>query len=475
MLFPTLTFAVFCGVFFPLHFFSSGRLRLAFTLIASYVFYGWWDWRFLSLIALSTLINYGVGLALSKPGFNEHRRSLLAAGIAGNLSILGLFKYFDFFAISLSRLLNGLGIAIDIGSLNFVLPIGISFYTFQGMSYVIDVFRRKCATETSLLRLATYIALFPQLVAGPIVRATHLLPQLRRDHGWDWGRVGRGIELIAWGLFLKLCLADALAPVVDLTFGQPAAFGGGAHLIGVVFFTFQIYGDFAGYSLIAIGLGRVMGLDFGINFATPYFSRSFSEFWERWHISLSSWLRDYLYIPLGGNQHGAVRTARNLVIVMFLGGLWHGAAWHFVLWGLLHGVYLVAQRAVGAAWRATPLASAVPRLLQSALQMAIVFTLTCLAWVIFRADSFPDAVYILDRITTPADYLRRATDNAFSLVKGTMLIVTVVVIDALGRWPLLRSWYLNHVGARALALLLLLWSIAFFGVFEGKAFIYFQF
>ena len=241
------------------------------------------------------------------------------------------------------------------------------------------------------MRFAAYVALFPQLIAGPIVRAGDLLPQLRVDHLLDWPRIGSGLELIVWGFFLKLCLADTLALTVDPIYAAPEAFGAIAHLVGVVFFAFQIYGDFCGYSLIAIGLGRIMGLTFPVNFRRPYFSRSFSEFWQRWHISLSSWLRDYLYIPLGGSRSGTLKTFRNLVIVMFLGGLWHGANYTFIVWGLLHGAYLVGQNLCGRIMQPALEWNSVARWALPAMQMGVVFCLTLFAWVFFRAATIDQA------------------------------------------------------------------------------------
>ncbi|MEK9967840.1 MAG: MBOAT family O-acyltransferase, partial [Ferrovibrio sp.] len=346
MLFNSLPFAIFSAIYFPIHFVLAGQARMAWCLFASYVFYGWWDWRFIPLIALSTLVNFCAGYALGLIGLHW-RRFLLIAAIAFNLGLLAVFKYYDFFVTSFREAMAGLGLKVTPGLLELALPVGISFYTFHGMSYIIDIYRGNCAVERNPIRFAAYIALFPQLVAGPIVRASRLLPQMAHDHAFDWPRVIRGLEIVVIGFALKLLVADNLSTFVDSHFGNASEAGGYVLLFSTVFFAFQIYGDFAGYSLIAIGLGVIIGYDFGENFRRPYLAVSFSDFWERWHISLSSWLRDYLYIPLGGNREGASKTARNLFIVMLLGGLWHGANWTFVLWGLLHGAYLVLQRATG--------------------------------------------------------------------------------------------------------------------------------
>jgi alginate O-acetyltransferase complex protein AlgI len=476
MLFNSLPFLVFAALFFPLYFTLRGRGRLLLLLSASYFFYGWWDWRFISLILLSTSVDYGIGLALGNTRDEAKRRMLLLVSICLNLGLLGTFKYLDFFAGSFISLAASLGFSVSWTTVNIVLPVGISFYTFQTMSYTIDVYRGRCAPESNPLRFAAYVTLFPQLVAGPIVRATALLPQLRQDHAFEWARVFSGLELVAWGYFLKVVLADSLALHVDPVYAHPTSFGVAGHLSAVLFFSFQIYGDFAGYSLIAIGLGRIMGYDFGANFRRPYFSATFSEFWQRWHISLSSWLRDYLYIPLGGNRHGSARTFGNLVITMFLGGLWHGAGWTYVIWGLLHGVYQVIWHfgetvAVGLA----PPIRRMPVWLWRPPLIAAVFALTGLAWIFFRADSLADALHILAvicRIETGSDVV---TTDKFVLVKGLFLIAVVVAVDLLTESDRVRDRFLHSPRLRMAALLMACWGIALFGTFTGSTFIYFQF
>lgn len=475
MLFNSIPFLFFCAAFFPLYFLSKGHARLGLCVIASYIFYGWWDWRFLGLIMISTLVDYLVGLGLSKTERPDHRRLLLLLSLGTNLGILGCFKYLGFFVSSFHDLMAWLGVSVSHQSLNVILPVGISFYTFQTLSYSIDVYRGKCAVEPSILRFAAYVALFPQLVAGPIVRARELLPQLRTDHRLDWGRIGSGLELIVWGFFLKLCLADTLALTVNPVYEAPLSHGAVAHIVATVFFAFQIYGDFCGYSLIAIGLGRMMGLEFPVNFRRPYFSRNFSEFWRRWHISLSSWLRDYLYIPLGGNRHGMWKTFRNLVIVMFLGGLWHGANYTFIIWGLLHGSYLVGQ-AICARWLMPVLNASAPiRVMLPSFQIATVFGLTLLAWVFFRAASLDDATAILSIIWNWANPLVGLAGDPFVLLKGAALILAVVSVDLLAEWEKSRTFYKSNPRLRAFAVLVALWSIAIAGTFEGAAFVYFQF
>lgn len=475
MLFNSFEFFIFSGLFFPLYFLSRGTFRLGVCLCASYLFYGWWDWRFLSLIAISTIVDYCVGLYMDRSNNVHKRRFLLMISMVSNLGILGAFKYFDFFMSSFVDVTSKLGLNFSPPVLEVILPVGISFYTFQTMSYSIDLYQRKCRVEPSFLVFATYVSLFPQLVAGPIVRAAKLLPQLHLDHTLDWARVGRGLEMIIWGFFLKICLADTLAKTVDPIYAAPENYGALAHMIGALFFTFQIYGDFCGYSLIAIGLGRIMGFDFGVNFIRPYFSKSFSDFWQRWHISLSSWLRDYLYVPLGGNRKGQFITFRNLVIVMFLGGLWHGANYTFIVWGGLHGSYLVLQNILSRT--AMPLLQGLTifSVILPLMQRLGVFLLCVLAWIYFRAENVTDAHFIIQKILTGEEFYKGATNDLFLLSKGFVMIVIVLIVDCLCELKSIHDRYLSFYYIRWMVAMGALWSIAFAGTFEGSAFIYFQF
>lgn len=479
MLFNSLTFLVFAALFFPVYFVLRGRAQLLLTLAASYLFYGWWDWRFLGLILFATAVNFAVGLGLERSDDPGRRRALLIVSLSTGLGLIGLFKYFDFFAASFVALAAEFGLAPSWPLLHLLLPVGISFYTFQTLSYAIDVYRRRCPVEHDVVRFATYVALFPQLVAGPIVRAAHLLPQLRGDHCFAWRRVADGLTLVVWGYFLKLALADTLGyqiDVVDKWFARPDAFGAAGHMVGTFLFSFQIYGDFAGYSLIAIGLGRIMGFDFGINFRRPYFAASFSEFWQRWHMSLSSWLRDYLYIPLGGSRHGAARTMCNLVVTMFLGGLWHGAAWTFVLWGLLHGVYLVVWHAgerlvARIGWLQ---GTGLRRLARPPL-VVIVFALTGLAWVFFRAESLGDALTIVTKIFDWRQPVGPISGDWIGLGKCLIVVAIVLAVDFAAEFPAVRARYGASAALRFAGMLLGLWGIALLGTFSGGVFIYFQF
>ncbi len=475
MLFNSLAFLVFLAAFFPLYAALRGRTRLWLILAGSYLFYGWWDWRFLSLIAISTGVDYVVGLKIDASQDDARRKRLMWISMAVNLGFLAVFKYFGFFTESLVAALQAAGWGGRLEPLHIVLPVGISFYTFQTMSYTIDVYRRRLPVERDLLRFACFVAFFPQLVAGPIVRAAHLLPQFRVDQPLRWENLLRGAQMMLWGYVLKVGMADSLAAFVDNNFEHVHTLPSSSLALGVFFYAFQIYGDFCGYSLIAIGLGRVLGFDLGINFDRPYFSKSFSEFWQRWHISLSSWLRDYLYISLGGNRHGVARTYRNLMLTMLLGGLWHGASWTFVVWGALHGGYLVVQRLAGPAWRRLMDALRVPRTLESVGLILVVFLFTCLAWVFFRAPDFDTAFTLIRRVVTLDGWSLAAVPAKFQVIEGLALIAFVVAAEALSFRVRLADAIVRRPVVATLAGAAALWFIAFFGTFGGDAFIYFQF
>ena len=511
MIFNSITFLLFALLFFPLYFGTKGRVRIWVCLLASYLFYGWWDWRFLSLIVFSTVLDWWFGLWLSYLDEPEEtrarwrsgsavlrffgnvtekvasmgmsRKNVLIFSMVMNLGFLGFFKYFNFFADNFAVMVQSMGLEPSWTTLNIILPVGISFYTFQSMSYTIDVYRRQLKWEPSLLRFATFIALFPQLVAGPIVRASDLLPQLRSDKQFDLQRFNSGLGRVLWGFFKKIVVADSLAPFVDQMFENPQAFGGAHLLLGMVFYSFQIYCDFSGYSDIAIGLARMMGFTFPENFRTPYFSKNFSEFWTRWHISLSTWLRDYLYIPLGGNRGGTWGTYKNNMLTMLLGGLWHGANWAFVFWGFLHGMYLVVQRLVQPLWRRFVRLVRMPRLLDDALAMTTVYALTLLAWVYFRSgsiglaggDSFGTANAVLGGIFSGEGWSADALVNKFQIIKNIGIIGLLLVVEISNprmRWNALQT---GDARWRVALFAILLWCIAFLGTFGSNAFIYFQF
>lgn len=347
MFFNSFEYAVFLPVVLVLYWTVLRKRQNSLLLVASYFFYAAWDWRFLGLLMLSTIVDFCVGRTLGTRNEAATRKRLVGLSLAINLGVLGFFKYFNFFAESFADFMGRFGLAPDTPTLKVILPVGISFYTFQTLAYTIDVYRRKKEPEQNLLDFAVYVAFFPQLVAGPIERAQRLLPQIKTPRtSINYEQIRSGLFLILLGLVRKVVIADSLAPIVNEAFRTADSAGAVTLMVGIVAFALQIYGDFAGYSDIARGSSRLLGIELMENFNQPYLSRNITHFWRTWHISLSTWLRDYLYIPLGGNRKGVSKTYRNLMLTMLLGGLWHGAAWTFVVWGGLHGLYLVVHRRV---------------------------------------------------------------------------------------------------------------------------------
>jgi alginate O-acetyltransferase complex protein AlgI len=367
MLFNSGVFLKFFAGFLLLYWLVRNNLRARniLILISSYVFYGWWDYRFLALLIFSSAVDFAVALKIASSATPRARKTWLGASIVVNLTILGFFKYFDFFVTSLGELLESLGVPYRAQTLGIILPVGISFYTFQAMSYTIDVYRGHVAPSRDPVNFLAYVAFFPQLVAGPIERASHLLPQFERTLRITRPMLEEGVWLMLWGMFKKVVIADNLDPLVRMVYPDPGAvviFTGPAVMLATLAFAVQIYCDFSGYSDIARGTARVLGFDIMWNFNIPYAAASITDFWRRWHISLSTWLRDYLYISLGGNRRGPARTYVNLLVTMLLGGLWHGAAWNYVLWGLWHGLGLVAHRAVAGNRKRSGVAGELPKL-----------------------------------------------------------------------------------------------------------------
>jgi D-alanyl-lipoteichoic acid acyltransferase DltB (MBOAT superfamily) len=443
-------------------------------LAASYYFYAAWDWRFLSLLIGSTVVDFFVARYLWRTADGPRRRWALVISLAYNLGMLGVFKYFDFFEESIAALFAAVGWELDFVTLNVLLPIGISFYTFMTISYVIDVYRREIEPASSLADFALFVAYFPHLVAGPILRASLLLPQIARPRTIQSTQIVEGLWLVGWGYFQKMFVADNLARLVDTTFGPAATPTGLDVLLATYAFAFQIYGDFAGYSNVARGISKLMGIELNVNFLFPYFVVSPQEFWRHWHISLSTWLRDYLYIPLGGNRGGELRTNRNLLLTMVLGGLWHGAAWTFVLWGVYQGIVLVVARQIariGSAlgWR-VPAGLAWPRVLLA----VTMFHVTCYGWLIFRAESVTQiALFTRLLVTSPVPSAMTVSSLLVPLLL-TIAPLLVVHIYQAGHGtelaPLRAPLPWRYVVYGAVFYLVLL-----FGDFEGAQFIYFQF
>ncbi len=475
MTFNSLIFLVFISIFFIFYFFFKSKIKILYLLFASYIFYSFWDWRFLALILLSTVVDYFLGYKLGIEKRIIHRKLLLFISIFTNLTILGIFKYLDFFVESFALLLTNIGLKPDWPTLNIILPVGISFYTFQSLSYTIDIYKKKIEPEKSFLNFAAYISMFPQLVAGPIVRASKLLPQLRAPKEINFYRLFKGVELIIWGYLLKVVLADNLGYLININgyFDNPQIFASLDLILATLMFSFQIYGDFAGYSLIAIGLAKILGFDLDPNFKRPYFASSFSEFWKRWHISLSSWLRDYLYISIGGNRKGYIRTSFNLITTMVLGGLWHGAALTFIIWGLLHGIYLIIFKYLASILNYNT--NKYIKAVQKILLIFIVFSLTSIAWVFFRSNSLDDSIYIIKAIFT---FDIRTTNSNFAtplVVKCFLALFFVLIVDIFRETRFIYSIYKKSYSLRVLGIFISSWTILLFGNFSGNEFVYFQF
>lgn len=402
MLFNSIDFAIFLPVVFILYWFVTQRnLRLqnGLIVVASYVFYGWWDWRFLSLLLFSSLVDYTAGLAMQKEQRQGRRKLYLLLSIFSNLGLLGFFKYYHFFIESFSSAFSFLGMPLHAGSLQIILPVGISFYTFQSLSYGIDVYRKKLEPTRDPIVFLAFVSFFPQLVAGPIERATHLLPQFKEKRVFDYSKAADGMRQILWGLFKKMVIADNCGQFADTIFNHAGNWHGSTLLLGAILFAFQIYCDFSGYSDMAVGLSRLFGFDLMQNFSFPYFSRNVAEFWRRWHISLSTWFRDYLYIPLGGNKKGKWKTIQNTVITFLVSGLWHGAHLKYLAWGGLHALYMVPlllrKKSVKPSGHVTE--GLLPGF-REGLGMLLTFLLVVLAWILFRSNSMADAGHIFREI-----------------------------------------------------------------------------
>jgi len=476
MLFNTYTFFFFFAVVYILYLNLGHKGQNRMLLIASYIFYGSWEWRFLSLIWISTIIDYYCGLQIERELTKKRRKLFLTISICTNLGILGIFKYYDFFAHSFARLTNLFGLNIDPLFLNLVLPVGISFYTFQTMSYTIDIYFKKMKPTKDFLSFALYVAYFPQLVAGPIERAKHLLPQVLKPRKVTLALFYEGAFLIYWGIFQKAFIADNLAMIVDPIFDGSGPYNGIQILIALYAFAFQIYCDFAGYSNIARGLSKCMGFDIIVNFNLPYFAKNPSDFWRRWHISLSRWLRDYLYIPLGGNKKGTLLTYRNLFITMFLGGLWHGAAMTFVIWGMYHGAIQIIHRLF------KPFFDGLDRLSKiftrrgwEGIKIVIFFHIVLISWLFFRAKDVSDALEMMHAL-----FFNFKWENSLNIQFNLSLFFGFTWVLMTVQWFQYKQNDLMVVYKAHPIIKIAFYSITailliIFGVTDGNEFIYFQF
>ncbi len=482
MLFNSFEFLIFFPIVFILYWFvfsKSYRNQNLLILIASYVFYGWWSWKFLGLLALNTIIDFLYGFGVNSD--NKRKSKLfLWLSIINNLGILAVFKYYDFFAVQFQHLFEGFGVHLNPTLLNLTLPVGISFYTFHGMSYVFDIYYKRQKPISNFIDYAVFVSFFPLLVAGPIERANHLLPQVQTFRSFNFRNAVYGCRLILWGMFKKIVIADSLAIVVDLIYSDFSGQGATTLIMGSIAFSFQIYADFSGYSDIALGTAKLLGFELLSNFKFPYFSRDIAEFWRRWHISLSSWFRDYLYIPLGGSKDGKYKAIRNTFIIFIVSGFWHGASWNFILWGFIHACGFLPLLLLGKNRKnlgnVAAESSKIPSF-KELFQMLSTFAFVTFAWIFFRIKDFNDALLFIKRI-----FVNLVEDPGQLLHKpggilAVLYIVPVIVIDWFLRRdernlrtvknPVLRA--VIYIGMGTLILL---------GLFKGSSessFIYFQF
>lgn len=482
MLFNSISFAIFLPVVFLLYWFATkGNLRLQniLLLISSYFFYACWDKRFLFLLIFSTLLDFFTGIKIHDAKSKNKKLIWLCLSISINLGFLGVFKYYNFFASSFADGLSLLGIKAYLGTLQVILPVGISFYTFHGLSYVLDLYKNKINPERNFIDYSVFVSFFPLLVAGPIERATHLLPQILKERKFDYSKAVDGLRQILWGLFKKMVIADSCAEYANTIFNNSADYSGSTLLLGALFFAIQIYCDFSGYSDIAIGTAHLFGIDLLRNFAFPYFSRDIAEFWRRWHISLSSWFKDYLYIPLGGSKGGTWMKVRNTFIIFLVSGFWHGANWTFIVWGLLNAIYIMPSIILNrnrnyldivAKGKSHPT-------VKEFFAIAITFGLTVFAWIFFRANNLTHAVSYISKIFSASFFSIPDFAGMGNLLTTTILVILFFIIEWKGRE---HQYAISHLGdkwRRAFRYALYYGLIIAIFYFAGNVqeFIYFQF
>lgn len=482
MLFNSFEFLIFLPLVFVIFWAASRRLNLsnAIVVASSYVFYGWWDWRFLFLILLTTALSYGSGILIDR--YRSNGKLICGLNAAVNLVILGYFKYFNFFTDNLRVVFSQFGYQLDWFTVDVLLPVGISFYTFQALSYSIDIYRRQIPVTHDFMAFAAYISFFPQLVAGPIERSTQLLPQFLRIRKFDYASAVDGMRRILWGFFKKLVIADNCAMIVNDVFDNYTQATGSMLLLGAVLFAFQIYGDFSGYSDIAVGTAKLFGINLMRNFNLPYFSRDIAEFWRRWHISLNTWFRDYVYIPLGGNRISRGRTVINILIVFFLSGLWHGADWTFVGWGLYNGSLIIICIFAGINHKNAKLTAdghILPSL-KDASAMILTFVLVMFGWIIFRCDSISQAIGYYSGLFSPT-LLSAPNYRDFGIATAVFAstLFFIIVLQTV-EWSMRSRAFgldIGFIRSRCIRWLIYFIIICVLTIFSGtqEKFIYFQF
>ncbi len=481
MLFNTIDFAIFLPIVFIIYWFVVNKnLKLQNFLIvfASYVFYGFWDWRFLSLILFSTTVDYLIGKKLAEEKNTSERKKLLWLSVFVNVGLLGFFKYYNFFLDNFVKAFSFFGSEINANSLQIILPIGISFYTFQTLSYTIDVYRKKLEPTKDFISFAAFVSFFPQLVAGPIERATNLLPQFYKKRHFKYALAVDGLQQILWGLFKKIVIADNAAVIANEIFNNSADYSGSTLVVGAIFFTFQIYGDFSGYSDIAIGTAKLFGFNLKQNFAFPYFSRDFAEFWRRWHISLSSWFKDYVYIPLGGSRGSVWNKIRNIFIIFIVSGFWHGAKWTFIIWGILNAIYflpLLIAKKNRINLDIVAKGKYLPTLLDF-FKITKTFSLTVFGLIFFRAENLTHAFNYISEIFSESLFTYPQLSN-IRFVFPSLLLFVFMLIEWFGRESKYAIKNVSTIKNRFVRWLIyfsiLLVIIIFFR--NNQEFIYFQF
>jgi alginate O-acetyltransferase complex protein AlgI len=480
MLFNSLNFAFFLPVIFILYWLlnkQSLRIQNILLLVASYYFYSCWDYRFLFLLIFSTLLDYFTGIKMAEASTPRSKKGWFWLSVLVNLGFLGVFKYYNFFGQSFVDMFSHLGVHLQLSTINVILPVGISFYTFHGLSYVIDIYKDRIKPERNFIDYSLFVSFFPLLVAGPIERATHLLPQLKKKRYFDYSKAIDGLRQILWGLFKKVVIADNCAEYANLIFNHSSNYSGSSLVLGALLFAFQIYCDFSGYSDIAIGSAKLFGIDLLRNFAFPYFSRDIAEFWRRWHISLSSWFKDYLYIPLGGSKGGLWMRVRNTFIIFIVSGFWHGANWTFVIWGALNALFIMPSiifKTNRSNLEIVAKGKSLPSL-RELFDILLTFSLTLIAWIFFRSASVGQALQIIGGIFSK-DLFKMPQTSPRPVI--LVIIILFVIIEWIGREG---RYAIENVGIRWTPVLR--WSFYSFiivciGMYmqtSGSDFIYFQF
>ena len=488
MLFNSLNFALFLPIVFVLYWFpTKGKLKHqnVILLFSSYFFYSCWDWRFLFLLIFSTILDYFTGIKIYETTKKKQKKLWLWISIGINLGFLGVFKYYNFFAISLVEAISNLGYDINLETLQIVLPVGISFYTFHGLSYIIDIYKNRIKPQKNFIDYSIFVSFFPLLVAGPIERATHLLPQIIKKREFDYSKTVDGLRQILWGLFKKIVIADNFAEYANIIFNNYTDYSGSTLILGSLLFTFQIYCDFSGYSDIALGTARLLGFELIQNFSFPYFSRNITEFWRRWHISLSSWFRDYIYIPLGGNKVGILLKIRNTFIIFLASGLWHGANWTFVVWGCINAIYILPSLIFNPIKNNLDIVAKgkiIPSL-KEILKIGLTFCLTVFAWIFFRSENLNQAYIIISRIfsssTFSFPFINEMNTGSQIFPKSLILLIIIfTIIEWYGRedkYALENILKFRKKFTRYVFYIVIILLIFYQGNFNENTFIYFQF